>query len=150
MAGIVARCPAIAKRLSARRCELRERLRPDLEIAVDALIAALLTWVVALGKPGAATALQPAEIVRTLVARAPEDHPAAPDAAPVAGRDGRINALYAATDQPRLTICAIAADLVEGSDAFEDARDNPLWREILLHKLVHHTQWQAGEAVCSA
>ena len=41
-------------------------------------------------------------------------------------KNERINALYAATDQPRLTICAIAADLVEGSDAFDDARDNPL------------------------
>ena len=68
----------------------------------------------------------------------------------MAGRDERINALYAATVQPRLTICAIAADLVEGSDAFDNARDNPLCREILLHELVHHTQWQAGEAVCSA
>ncbi len=62
------------------------------------------------------------------------------------GVDERINALYAPGDGPNGTIYIIAARFADGAEDFEDTRDNPLWREILLHELVHHAQHQSGTA----
>ncbi|SDD98913.1 hypothetical protein [Ruegeria marina] len=60
------------------------------------------------------------------------------------GVDERINALFAQTDGPNGTIYIIAAEHVEGAAEFDHPTDNPLFREILLHELVHHVQWQTG------
>ena len=65
---------------------------------------------------------------------------------PEDGVDERVNALYAAADGPHGTIYLLAADTYEDAHHFDDPMENPLWREVLLHELVHHVQWQSGEA----
>ncbi|SHH79405.1 hypothetical protein [Marivita hallyeonensis] len=65
---------------------------------------------------------------------------------PEDGVDERLNALYAATDGAYGTIYLRAAAGFDESEHFEDPTENPLWREVLLHELVHHVQWQSGEA----
>ena len=62
------------------------------------------------------------------------------------GVDERINALYAATDGPHGTIYLLSAHQYDESEFFDQPTDNPLWREVLLHELVHHVQWQSGDA----
>lgn len=62
------------------------------------------------------------------------------------GVDERLNALYATTDGPHGTIYVIEAPAVEGAEEFETPEDNPLFREILLHELVHHVQQSSGAA----
>ncbi|SDF04030.1 hypothetical protein SAMN04488105_111169 [Salipiger thiooxidans] len=56
----------------------------------------------------------------------------------------RPNALFAATDGPHGTIYILDADTIDGASHYDDAHENPLWREILLHELVHHAQAQHG------
>ena len=62
------------------------------------------------------------------------------------GVDERVNALYAATDGPYGTIYLLSAEFYTDVEHFDDPMDNPLWREVLLHELVHHVQWQSGAA----
>ncbi|MBD3678393.1 MAG: hypothetical protein HUJ27_08325 [Rhodobacteraceae bacterium] len=60
------------------------------------------------------------------------------------GVDERINALFSTTDGPNGTIYIIEADRIEGAEEFDHPTDNPLFREILLHELIHHVQWKSG------
>ncbi|WP_425070948.1 hypothetical protein [Sagittula sp. S175] len=63
---------------------------------------------------------------------------------PDSGIDERLNALYAAGDGPHGTVYILAPKAVADAGHFEDPHDNPLWREILLHELVHHVQHMSG------
>lgn len=63
---------------------------------------------------------------------------------PEDGVDDRLNALYAPGDGTSGTIYILDARAVEGADSFDAPTDNPLFREILLHELVHHVQVQSG------
>ncbi|EEX14898.1 hypothetical protein CSE45_1765 [Citreicella sp. SE45] len=47
--------------------------------------------------------------------------------------DERLNALFAVTDGPHGTIYILDADTIDGAAHCDDAHENPLWREILLH-----------------
>ncbi len=66
--------------------------------------------------------------------------------APDDGVDERLNALYAPGDGPYGTIYVLEAVIVEGASEFADPVDNPLFREIVLHELVHHVQVQSGNS----
>lgn len=59
------------------------------------------------------------------------------------GVDKRINALY---DQENAIIYILDADVVQDAEYFEEPTDNPIFREILLHELVHHVQHTSGAA----
>lgn len=66
------------------------------------------------------------------------DHP---NQAPSNGIDHRIKALYNAEKQ---ILYVIQAKQMEYVDEFDSPTDNPAWREIVLHELIHHVQWQTG------
>lgn len=60
------------------------------------------------------------------------------------GVDERLNPLFAVTDGPHGTIYILDADTIDGASHYDDAHENPLWREILLHELVDHAQALPG------
>jgi hypothetical protein len=62
------------------------------------------------------------------------------------GVDERLNALYAPGDGAHGTIYIIAPRHVENASDYDQPIDNPLFREILLHELVHHAQHHSGAA----
>ena len=62
------------------------------------------------------------------------------------GVDERINALYAPTDGANGTIYILDAAYLDPDADFDTPTDNPVWREILLHELVHHVQHHSGAA----
>ncbi|MGR3370938.1 MAG: hypothetical protein ACU0CC_09330 [Sagittula sp.] len=111
---------------------------------MDALIDLLLDWI---GEnsayqtsdldPPAVVELGPKELTREYYyGRAhliPED-----------GVDDRLNAIYIANEGPEGTIFILSPDQIDGAENFADPRDNPLWREVLLHELVHHAQHDHG------
>lgn len=70
-----------------------------------------------------------------------------PQSAPASGIDARIFALYAAKDGPHGTIYILHPTAVAGAENYENATDNPAFKEILLHELVHHVQWQNDAVV---
>lgn len=60
--------------------------------------------------------------------------------------DERVRALYAAGEGPSGTVYMLAASFAEGAERYEHPTDNPVWREMVLHELIHHVQWATGEA----
>lgn len=60
------------------------------------------------------------------------------------GVDERLNALFSREDGPNGTIYLLGATYVDGAAEFDSPTDNPLFREILLHELVHFVQWKSG------
>ncbi|WP_108257710.1 hypothetical protein [Mangrovicoccus ximenensis] len=112
---------------------------------MELLIDALLEWIsaetgrtVAGVPPPQVVAMTPQELTQEYYA----DHPYL---IPEDGKDERIQALYAASDGPDGTIYILAAEAFADAPEFENPQDNPVWREVLLHELVHHLQWQNGE-----
>lgn len=52
---------------------------------------------------------------------------------------------YYSTDGPdRGTIYIVHPSETPGAELFSDAAENPIWRERLLHELVHHAQHVSG------
>ncbi|WP_417721920.1 hypothetical protein [Salipiger sp.] len=113
---------------------------------MDALIDALLDWIadhsareIADVPHPVVLELSPRELTR-------EFYSGVASLMPEDGVDERVNALFAVTDGPHGTIYILDARGIEGAAEYDDPHDNPLWREILLHELVHHVQHVSGEA----
>ena len=66
---------------------------------------------------------------------------------PSDGIDERLNALYAPGDGPHGTVYILAPQHIEHAADYDHPTDNPLFREILLHELVHHVQHHSGAAL---
>lgn len=117
---------------------------------MDALIDIMLDWIAQNSRYETRAISHP-----TVIELSPEDltremYTGVAHLIPADGVDERINALYAHAEQ---TIYILDAQALEGAAKYDTPKDNPLWREILLHELVHHVQWQTGEAetwVCDA
>ncbi|MCB1335680.1 MAG: hypothetical protein KDK26_19095 [Roseivivax sp.] len=113
---------------------------------MEAVIDALLDWI------AGNSAYTTDGITRPIVVElSPEDltrefYSGVPHLVPDDGVDERLNALYAFGDGPAGTIYILDANTIDGAREFDAPHDNPLWREILLHELVHHVQYQTGEA----
>ncbi|MCA0043772.1 hypothetical protein [Celeribacter litoreus] len=111
---------------------------------MDQLLAALLDWIahntdyrtIDLPAP-IVLELSPSELTR-------EFYSGVEHLSPDDGVDERLNALYAPEDGPHGTIYILQASEVDDAEYFEEPSDNPLFREILLHELVHHVQFQSG------
>lgn len=112
---------------------------------MDALIDALLDWIADNSDYSTEVPhpivlqLTPQELTREL-------YTGVAHLIPEGGVDDRVNALYAFDDGPHGTIYILRAEGYADAAHFDDPTDNPLWREVLLHELVHHVQWQTGEA----
>ncbi|SMX36104.1 DUF6647 family protein [Maliponia aquimaris] len=111
---------------------------------MDILIDALLAWIgdntdydVADIPPPIVLQVSPAELTREfytdLAHLIPDD-----------GVDERLNGLYAFNNGPHGTIYLVRAADIFGAEDFDDPTENPLFREILLHELVHHVQRKSG------
>lgn len=111
---------------------------------MDALIDLLLDWVAQNTAYDTAAMPHPAvvELSPELLTR--EFYSGIASLMPEDGVDERLNALFAVTDGPHGTIYILDADTIDGASHYDDAHENPLWREILLHELVHHAQAQSG------
>lgn len=111
---------------------------------METLVAALLEWL-------EANADYPVEgipppIVRELSAEAltaelrgePHDRVAPGEA------DPRVHALYSWEDGPHGTVFILEAASTPGLQPGEPPLENPVFRERLLHELVHHVQFHTG------
>lgn len=111
---------------------------------MEFLIDALITWigdnteydVTDMPHP-AVIALSPEELTR-------EYYSGVAHLMPDDGVDERLNALFSREDGPNGTIFLLASNFIEHSGEFDSPHDNPLFREILLHELVHYVQWKSG------
>lgn len=113
---------------------------------MDPILDALLAWIERNTDYEATALPRPA-----LVLMAPEDltveyYSAAPQLLPEDGVDDRLLALYSAEDGPHGTLYVLAPQHVADAQHWADPAENPLFREIVLHELVHHVQWQSGAA----
>ena len=113
---------------------------------MDPLLDALLAWI------GDNTAYDVAQVPRpALVELSPEElteelYADAPQLLPEDGVDDRLLALYSNEDGPHGTLYVLAPEFVADAGYFEDPTENPIFREIVLHELIHHVQWATGTA----
>ena len=111
---------------------------------MEMLIDALLEWIAAETRYPATDLPHPEVLLLSAEEMTQEYYSGVPHLAPEDGVDERINALLSIEDGPSGTIYLLAPSEIDGADAFDDPAENPLWREILLHELVHYVQWQTG------
>ena len=112
---------------------------------MDALVTALLAWLDANADYPPLDGIPP-PVVRELSAEAltaelrgePHDSVAPGEA------DPRVHALYSREDGPHGTIFILEAASTPGLQPGEPPLENPVFRERLLHELVHHVQFHTG------
>ncbi|MBY6114653.1 hypothetical protein KUW09_09260 [Mameliella alba] len=111
---------------------------------MDILIDALLAWIG--DQTEYETQHMPHPIVRVMSPQelTGEYYSGVAHLAPDDGVDDRLNALFSREDGPNGTIYLLAPEFIDHAEAFDSPSDNPLWREILLHELVHYVQWKSG------
>jgi len=112
---------------------------------MDLLLDALLAWLGENADYDVAGVVHPEVVVMSREALTDRYYSGARHLTPEDGVDERLNALYAAGDGPAGTIYILAPALAPEAEAFDDPAQNPVWREYLLHELIHHLQWQTGE-----
>ncbi|MGP6085951.1 hypothetical protein [Antarctobacter jejuensis] len=111
---------------------------------MEILIDALLAWI------GENTEYDvtdlPTPIVQTLTPQelTQEYYSGVAHLMPDDGVDERLNALFSREDGRDGTIFMLGAVHIDGASEFDHPTDNPLFREILLHELVHYVQWKSG------
>lgn len=113
---------------------------------MEQLIDALLDWIDHNSSYDTGYVPHPIVLQLTPEALTREFYTGVPHLMPDDGVDERVNALYAAGDGPHGTIYLLAAGVYQDAEFFDQPTENPLWREVLLHELVHHVQWQSGVA----
>jgi len=109
---------------------------------MEAIVEALMKWIGDNSSlkyenvpPPLVMLLSPEELTR-------EFYSEVPDLLPAGGVDDRINALYAPADGAHGTIYVLKPESVPDAKYYEDPTENPFFRELVLHELVHHLQWQ--------
>ena len=117
---------------------------PSPESPVEELVAALLAWITwnsDLDPSGV-----PPPVVRELdrVELTAELYRDATALLPASGVDERVLALYSWKDDPNGVIHILDARLTDGLQPGEPPYENPVFRERLLHELVHHVQYHTG------
>ena len=113
---------------------------------MDPLLDALLAWIGTNTDYDVARVPRPALVELSPEALTRELYADAPQLIPDDGVDDRLIALYSHEDGPHGTLYVLAPEDVTGAEAFADPTDNPVFREIVLHELIHHVQWQTGAA----
>lgn len=111
---------------------------------MDALIDLLLEWIGQNSTYQTSDMLHPVVTLLTPRDLTREYYSGAAHLLPSDGIDERLNALYAPGDGAHGTIYIIDPRYLPDSAEFGDPSENPLFREILLHELVHHAQEQSG------
>ena len=111
---------------------------------MDILAATLLAWIAANSDLNPDGIPLPEIVPLSPEALTSEFYTGVPHLIPDDGVDERVNALYAATDGAHGRIYILDPATMADAEHFDDPAANPLWREMLLHELVHHVQWQTG------
>ncbi|MBR9836960.1 MAG: hypothetical protein GYB50_03590 [Rhodobacteraceae bacterium] len=111
---------------------------------MEALIDLLLDWVAQNTPYETAAMPHPAVVERSPELLTREFYSGIASLMPEDGIDERLDALFAVTDGAHGTIYILDADTIDGASHYDDARENPVWREILLHELVHHAEARSG------
>ncbi|MGG7568082.1 hypothetical protein ACQ5SO_18175 [Rhodovulum sp. DZ06] len=112
---------------------------------MDGILTALAVWLASHSAYPATEHPLPELVLLTPEGLTAEAYTDAPRMIPEGGVDDRINALYAIEDGANGVIYALAPQFVDGAEHFDDPADNPAFREIILHELVHHAQSMTGE-----
>jgi hypothetical protein len=107
---------------------------------MESLLSTLLLWIAANSSYDTRGVPHPDVQLMTALEITEEYYSDAPERIPEDGIDSRIKALYAPNDGSKGTIYLLHDGDVE--EIYEYAE----LREILLHELVHHVQWQTGVA----
>ncbi|WP_425092822.1 hypothetical protein [Tropicimonas sp. S265A] len=113
---------------------------------MNEVLAALMLWISANTAYDTTGMPLPEVIEMTPQELTAEYYTDAPQLMPAKGVDERIQALYSIEEGPHGRVYILDADLVPGAADGDDAYDNPLFREMLLHELVHHVQHVSGVA----
>ena len=111
---------------------------------MDGVLTALTIWIATHSGYAATEHPLPELVLMTPHALTLEAYTDVPHLTPGDGVDERLNALYAMEDGPNGTIYALAPEFAPDAEHYDDPVDNPAWREIILHELVHHAQAQTG------
>lgn len=109
---------------------------------MDSLLIALLQWISANSTYNTENIRLPTVIEMTRQEITTEYYTDYPNKIPSSGVDERINALY---NSEKEILYVLRASLMDDSDEFDTPQENPIWRETVLHELVHHIQWQTGQ-----
>lgn len=113
---------------------------------MDMLIDALLEWIAANSAYETRTMVHPVVLELSPQDLTREFYSGAPQLIPTGGIDDRVLGLYAPDDGSHGTIYLLAPANVADAEFFDVPEDNPIFREMLLHELIHHAQWQSGTA----
>ena len=111
---------------------------------MDAILEALLDWIEQNSSYAVDDLPRPVVLQLTPEELTREFYTGVAHLIPEDGVDDRLNALYAPGDGQHGTIYILEAVGVEHAGDFDHPTDNPLFREILLHELVHHVQVHSG------
>lgn len=110
------------------------------------VLAALMLWITANTGYDTTGMPLPEVIEMTRQELTIEYYTDAPHLIPAKGVDERIQALYSIEEGAHGRVYILDADLVDGAETGGEPYDNPLFREMLLHELIHHVQHVSGEA----
>ncbi|WP_424967034.1 hypothetical protein [Dinoroseobacter sp. S375] len=108
------------------------------------LMTALMLWISANTAYETAGLPLPELVEMTPAELTAEYYTDVPHLIPSQGIDTRVQALYSQQDGPHGRVYVLAAHLVEGADQDDDPYSNPAFREMVLHELIHHVQFQTG------
>lgn len=109
------------------------------------LLPALMIWIAANTAYDTAEIPLPEIVELTPRGLTEEYYSEAPHLIPAKGIDTRIQALYSNAEGSHGRVYVLAATLVEGVEDEEDPYTNPAFREMVLHELIHHVQFQTGQ-----
>ncbi|WP_424971992.1 hypothetical protein [Dinoroseobacter sp. S76] len=110
------------------------------------LLTALMLWISANTAYDTAGIPLPDVIEMTPVELTAEYYTDVPHLIPAQGVDSRVQALYSPREGTHGRVYVLAAEWVEGADQDDDPYTNPAFREMVLHELIHHLQFQTGVA----
>lgn len=108
------------------------------------LLTALMIWISANTTYDTMGIPLPEVIEMTPVELTAEFYTDVPHLIPAKGVDARIQALYSPREGANGRVYVLAAPLVAGADQDDDPYSNPAFREMVLHELIHHMQFQTG------
>lgn len=111
---------------------------------MNELISALMIWIGANSSYPIAGLPLPEVVVTTAETLTREAYADVPGLLPADGVDERLLALYAFEDGAHGTVYVLDCRARESSGTDEEPCRDPLFRERLLHELVHHVQYHNG------
>lgn len=112
---------------------------------IEQIAAALLVWIASHSSYPTAGRLPPPPIVLTTAAELSALVQKRTDVAPETARQAwRIHGFFSLDEDDHGTIYLVRPADTPGAELFQDPTENPIFRERLLHELVHYAQYATG------